>query len=207
MKRVVLVLLLVFSSFSAYAETDPFKVQTISGYIDDITYLYVSPFNFGTTVSNGYAGINLDYSDTSNDNPFKNQVNLIKPISGNVLGLQIGSFTVLTTYKSTAIAAINLVITHTKLLHTTDTSAKLDYELGVLYSVSNGIVDPQNPPAEVREVCLSTETSPDNKIVISLLQGTKIAAIQNGYIYFRLKDTATVTGQYESVVTFSLEAL
>lgn len=207
MKQSVLVLLLVFSLFSVFAENDPFKVQTISGYIDDVSYLYVGPFEYSSTVSNGYAGINLDYSDTTNNNPFKNQVNLIKPISGNVLGLQIGSFTVLTTYKNIAMAAVKLVITHTKLHHTTDTSAKLEYELGVLYSISNGVVDANNPPSEVRAVCLSTETSPDNKIEISLLQSTKIASIQNGLLYFRLKDTASVTGQYESVVTFSLEAL
>ncbi len=204
MRKIITVLFLVFSLLPVFAETDPYKTQTISGYVDDISYLYVSPFRYNTIVLNGYAGINLDTTDTTNSNPFKNQVNLIKPVTSStpVMGLQIGSFTVLATYKNTTLSAVNLVITHTKLIHTTNTSAQLDYELGVLYSISDGTVDPDHPATEVKTMCLST-----GSISISLMKSTGIASIQNGYLYFRLKDTPTVTGQYESAVTFSLEVL
>ncbi len=206
MKRITIALLLIVSLFSVFSATiDPFKVQTISGFIDDISYLYVSPFTFDYIGTVGYAGINLDYEDTT-----ASYRNLVKPSSTplSMLGVQIGSFSVLVTYtQSTTISGAKLTITHEKLIHTTNPSAQLEYELGVLYAISNGTTT----GTETSAICLSTEATGNNpkKIEITLSQQSKIAAIQNAYLYFRLANgqKASVTGQYESVVTFTMEAI
>lgn len=213
MKKVFVFLFLIASMFSLFGATDPFKVQTISGFIDDICYLYVSPFTFDYVGTVGYTGINLDPND--NTSTYGNLVNppssaLSSSLSEDQvlprLGVQMGTFSVLATYtQSTTVHGVKLTITHSKLVHTTDSSAKLEYELGVLYAISNGTTTGSNIP----KICLSTEASSNNKIEIELAQESKIVAIQNAYLYFRLAygETATVTGQYESIVTFSLEAI
>ena len=73
------------------------------------------------------------------------------------------------------------------------------------YAIGNGTTT----GGETRKYCYSTEASSNNKIEIDLWQTTKISAIQNGYIYFRRADSTTppAAGQYQSTVTFSLEAL
>lgn len=182
---------------------DPYKVQTISGFIDDISYLYVSPFTFDYIGAVGYAGINLDYNDTT-----ASYRNLVKPSENplTMLGVQMGTFSALITYtQSTTISGAKLTITHEKLIHTTDPNTKLEYELGVLYAIGNGTTTGNNTSA----ICLSTESASNNKIEILLSQSSKIVAIQDAYLYFRLANgqQATVSGQYESVVTFSMEAL
>ena len=206
-KKTCLFLFLLFSASLVFCATsDPYKVQNISGYIDDIAYLYVSPFRYDGIVATGYDGIDLDVSDSSSNTA--NILNQIKP-STNALsepGLQIGSFSVLATYtQSTTLQSVKLIITHTKLIHTTDPTKTLEYELAVLYAIGNGT----STGGETRRYCYSTEASSNNEIVINLWQTTKISAIQNGYIYFRRADSTTppAVGQYQSAVTFSLEAL
>lgn len=204
MKRITIALLLIVSLFSVFGATiDPFKVQTISGFIDDIAYLYVSPFRYDSIVAVGYAGINLDYNDTSN-----NDRALIKPSTTalSAPGVQMGSFSALATYtNSGTINGAKLTITHTKLIHKTASNTTLEYELAVLYRLGNGTTVGD----EIKQYCLSTEAASNNKIEIILAQSTKIAAIQNGYLYFRLAngESPSVTGQYESVVTFMMEAI
>lgn len=204
MKRITIALLLFVSLFSVFGATiDPFKVQTISGFIDDIAYLYVSPFRYDSIGVVGYAGINLDYNDTSNTNRA-----LIKPSSTafSAPGVQMGTFSALATYtNSSTITGAKLTITHTKLIHTTASNTTLEYELAVLYRIGNGTTVGN----ENTQYCLSTEAASNNKIEITLSQSTKIASIQGGYLYFRLANgvTPTVTGQYESVVTFMMEAI
>ena len=205
MKRGLLLLLfLLVSVVSAFCATiDPYRVQTISGYIDDIAYLYVSPFRYDGIVATGFAGINLDVSDTTNEH--RNQIQSTQTALSTP-GVQIGSFSVLATYtQSATIQSVKLTITHTKLIHTTDPNATLEYELAVLYAIGNGTTTGN----ETRQYCYSTSAQSNNKIEISLAQSTKIAAIQNGYIYFRLaqNQTPSVAGQYESTVTFAMEAL
>lgn len=204
MKRITIALLLIVSLFSVFGATiDPFKVQTISGFIDDIAYLYVGPFRYDSIGVVGYAGINLDYNDTTNSNRA-----LIKPSSTafSAPGVQMGTFSALATYtNSPTITGAKLTITHTKLIHTTSSSTTLEYELAVLYRMGNGTTVGD----EITQYCLSTEATSNNKIEITLAQSTKIASIQGGYLYFRLANgvTPTVTGQYESVVTFTMEAI
>lgn len=206
MKRIVLALILLLSvSFVLCAISDPYKVQNISGYIDDIAYLYVSPFRYDGIVAEGYDGINLDV--TNNGGNTADILNQIKPSTTALSqpGLQIGSFSVLATYtQSTTLSSVKLVITHTKLIHTTDPTKTLEYELAVLYAVGNGTTT----GSETRQYCYSSEASSNNKIEINLWQTTKISAIQNGYIYFRRADSTTppAVGQYQSAVTFLLEA-
>ncbi len=212
MKRTIIILLLSFSMISLFAAEprtiDPYRTQTISGFIDDISYLYVSPFLYEGIVSNGYDGINLDPNDTENEFRY-----LIRP-SGTALsspGLVIGNFSMLVTYKETTITSLTLYVTHGKLIHTNDVNTTLDYELAVLYSLSNGttIADPQ------QKICYSADSSDlaslsrDKKIEINLLQSSKVSSIQDGNIYFRLRsgNLPSVTGQYTSIITFSLVSL
>ncbi len=206
MKKIIVSLLLVFSLFSVFGATiDPFKIQTISGFIDDISYLYVSPFTFDYIGSVGYAGINLDYTETSSYNE------LIRPTQTalSMPGVQMGSFSALATYtQSSTIQGVRLTITHTKLIHTTAAdAAELEYELAVLYAMGDGT----NIGSEEKKYCLSSDAAQNNRIVIDLQKDTKIASIQNGHIYFRLAQGVTknnmVTGQYESIVTFTMEAI
>lgn len=204
MKRIIIALFLIVSLFSVFGATiDPFKVQTISGFIDDIAYLYVSPFRYDSIGAVGYAGINLDYNDTSN-----NDRALIKPSATafSSPGVQMGSFSALVTYtNSSTVTGAKLTITHTKLIHTTESSTTLEYELAVLYRLGNGTTVGN----ENTQYCLSTEAASNNKIEITLAQSTKIASLQGGYLYFRLANgqAPSVTGQYESVVTFMMEAI
>ena len=185
------------------ATYDPYRLQTISGYIDDISYLYVSPFRYEDIVATGFAGINLDVNDTSNKNRTQiapSTTSLSQP------GVQIGTFSVLATYtQSSTITSVKLIITHNKLVHTTDPNTELEYELAVLYAIGNGTTT----GSETKKYCYSTSATSNNRIEIDLSQSSKISAIQNGYIYFRLakNQTATVAGQYESIVTFAMEAL
>lgn len=204
MKRITIALFLIVSLFSVFGATiDPFKIQTISGFIDDISYLYVSPFRYDSIGAVGYAGINFDYNDSTNTDR-----NLIKPSDDSLTtpGVQMGTFSALATYtQSEHVQGVKLTITHTKLSHTTEANTTLEYELAVVYRMGNGTTTGN----ETTQICLSTEAATNNKIEITLSQSTKIAAIQNGYLYFRLakNQTPTVTGQYESVVTFSMEAI
>lgn len=204
MKRILVSLFLIVSMATLFSATiDPFKVQTISGFIDDISYLYVSPFTFDYIGKVGYAGINLD---TSDDTEYKELIKATTPAL-SMPGVQIGSFSVLATWtQSATIQGARLTITHTKLIHTTEENTELEYELAVLYAIGNGT----EVGEEQRKFCLSSDANPNNnKIVIDLVQSTKIAAIQNGHLYFRLAQgvTPSVAGQYESVVTFMMEAI
>ena len=186
-------------------------VQTISGYIDDISYLYVSPFRYDGIVDVGYAGINLDLNDSNN-----NIVHQIEPTQTATLGYQIGVFTVLATYENTALSSLKLVIEHEKLILDTDNDVTLEYELGVLYrltTVNKNSGAEYTPNEDSTQICESKSSTNSNrlkKIEINLMRdNAKLSSIQTGYIYFRLANgaTASVAGQYHSVVTFRLEAL
>ncbi len=209
-RKTLIALFLLFSISAAFCASpyDPYKTQTISGFVDDISYLYVSPFRYEGIVSNGYEGINLDYTDTTNDERY-----LIQPtdIALSSPGLQIGTFSILSTFiENTSLTSVKLVISHTKLIHSSNTTdaGKLDYELGVMYSLSNG----STIGSATAHMCYSTDSSLSGakSIEINLWNATtRMASIQDGNIYFRLaKDvTPTIAGQYTSVVTFALEAL
>ena len=205
MKKLIILLLIVFSMCSLFASlnpTDPYRVQTISGFIDDILYLNVSPFLYDGIVQNGYAGINLDSSDSSNDFRY-----LIKPTTAlSSPGLVIANFSVLVTYKHLELSTLKLVVTHTKLIHTNDNSVKLDYELAVMYTLNDGSTTQNNANQNVSKFCYSEDATSNNSIEINLKQTSGVSSIQNGNIYFRLKnnETPTVTGQYYSTIKFSL---
>ncbi len=209
MKRVLIVLFLMFSMFNASAAVSDStgRAQLISGFVDDISYLYVSPFTYDGVVAHGYEGINLDYSDTENSIR-----NLIMPTTTEFTepGVVIGTFSLLSTFIEAAasgtanIPAVTLTITHGKLTHTTNPDVTLDYELSVLY---------KKGAEEYRKYCYSLDSSlgsgPKTRIVIDLntLAQNQMISIQNANIYFRFaKNVApTVVGQYQSAVTFTLE--
>lgn len=213
MKKLIVLLLLLVSSISIIGASfsDNPTVQTISGFIDDISYLYVSPFRYDVIADEGYAGINLDLEDENNGIIYQ-----IQPTNVETLGYQIGTFTVLSTYEKTALSSLKLVIEHEKLIHNTDNNVSLEYELGVLYRLTTIDKDtnlentPEEDSSQVCESTSSTSTRRQHRIEINLLRSNaKLSSIQTGYIYFRLANGATpsVTGQYHSVVTFRLEAL
>lgn len=192
MKKILVLLSMMLFLFSASALIDPYKVQTIYGYIDDITYLRVDPFKYANTTFGNYIGIDLDYNDASNG--FRYQ---IMPTDTQLTspGLQIGTFSMLVTFVSGSRTA-NLVVTHTKLKHDENDAVLVDYELGIMYSISNG-TGISSPPASM---CLST-----GSIVVPITSA--ISTVMDGNIYFRLTkgQNVTQTGQYSSTVTFSLE--
>ena len=171
---------------------DPYATQQISGFIDDVTYLYVSPYKYENVQYQNYYGIDLDYSNTSNGHRF-----LIMPTETplETPGLQIGTFKILATFVTSRRQA-TLVVRHEELIHTVDPSVKLDYELGVQYAISDG-ESITRPPATM---CLSNT---DMRIQVA----TPIASVLEGNIYFRLASgvSATRSGQYASSVTFILE--
>ena len=208
MKKLIVLLLIVFSMCSLFAvqnSTDPYRMQTISGFIDDILYLNVSPFLYDGIVQNGYAGINLDHNDSANDFRY-----LIQPTPSTPLqypGLVIGTFSVLVTYKNINLSTLKLIVTHNKLVHSNDNSVKLDYELAVMYTLNDGSGNQNSAYVDIAAFCYSEDASTNDKIEINLKQGSGVSSIQNANIYFRLKDgdTPTVTGQYYSTIKFSLE--
>lgn len=209
MKRILLLSLLLISSlFTVFAATsDPAcRAQMISGFIDDISFLYVTPYRYDSVSDNGYEGINLDYNDTSNI-----FYSLIKPTETAFThpGVVIANFSLLSTFIEAAsqgaqnIPAVKLTITHDKLTHTTDQTdaGKLDYELAVLYTVNGG-------STEYIRYCLSNSNATNNiEIDLNQYAVNNMVSIQNGNIYFRFADgvSPTVVGQYESRITFTLE--
>lgn len=214
MKKVFFLLVIIFSSIAVMwaSVSDNPTLQTISGFIDDISYLYVSPFRYDEIVDEGFAGINLDLNDSSN-----RIIHQIEPTNTETLGYQIGTFTVLSTYEKTELTSLKLVIEHEKLIHDTESNVSLEYELGVLYRLTTidkntGVENtPDEDSVQICESTSSTSSRRQKKIEINLRRAnSKLSSIQTGYIYFRLANensTASVAGQYHSTVTFRLEAL
>ena len=66
MKKLILLAVMISILFSVFAVEDSCKTQVISGYIDDLTYLYVSPYKYASSRFDSYYGIDLDYNDESN---------------------------------------------------------------------------------------------------------------------------------------------
>ncbi len=193
MKRFLLILITIVTFLlPVSAIYDPYTTQQVSGFIDDVTYLYVSPYKYADVQYQNYYGIDLDYNNTSNGHRF-----LIMPTANPLTtpGLQIGTFKILATFVTSRRQA-TLVVRHGELIHTMDSSVKLDYELGVQYAISDG-ESITRPPATM---CVSNT---DMRIQVA----TPIASVLEGNIYFRLASgvSATRAGQYTSSVTFILE--
>ena len=208
MRKILILLLLLLSLSVLFADTndDAMKSQNISGFVDDISFLYVTPYKYNTFADNGYEGINLDYNDTSNIIH-----GLIKPSPAPFTepGIVIANFSLLSTFIEHAKAGVNvavsLTITHDKLCHTTDqtNAGKLEYELAIGYK-ANGVGQ------DDFKYCLSTESDSNNAIVLdinALDSGNHMVSIQDGNIYFRFADGEfpSVVGQYQSRITFVLE--
>lgn len=206
MKRVIFVLIILFTFSSLFAVDPSFDQkttpQTLTGYYDTGIYLSVSEY-FYENWDNGY-GINLDYTDDSNT------INtaLIAPTSTMLMepGLQIGTFDLFILFLSYTSA--KLTITHDKLVNTT--GDEVDWELGVKYTLNNGtsLIDAAS------RMCLSsdstlTSNSAQKSIVLNFSSTNTLASIQNGGLYFRLTSGSPVTenGFYESTIQFTLEAL
>ena len=209
MRKILILLLLLLSLSVLFADTndDAMKSQNISGFVDDISFLYVTPYKYNTFADNGYEGINLDYNDDSNLIR-----SLIAPTTTQFEqpGIVIANFSLLSTFIEHAKAGVNvavsLTITHDKLCHTTDqtNAGKLEYELAIGYK-ANGV------GKDNYMFCLSTESdSNTNAIVLdinALDSGNHMVSIQDGNIYFRFANgvVPSVVGQYQSRITFVLE--
>ena len=194
MKKIVLIAFFILIALLPAAALDHRQSsQRIFGYIDDIMYLSVSSYRYADTTMGNYVGINLDSEDQNNGFRY-----LISPAHESP-GLQIGSFSMLTTFAVQQRAA-RLTVSHTKLVLDSDPSVSVDYELGILYSISDGSKITSPDPA----FCLSTSS-------ITLDITSKISTVMDGSIYFRLatgnENKVTEAGQYSSTVTFNLEVL
>lgn len=201
MKKFVMFLAVMSMLFSAFAVEDTYRSQKIFGYIDDLTYLYVSPFKYAGSQYQNFYGIDLDYNDESNG--FRYQI--MPSAQTRQPGLQIGTFSLLATFMKTARSA-NLVVSHTKLINETDSSAMLEYDLAIMYSFSDGagIYNPGTTKNGSPYYCYSTGTI---SVPMTSSSSQSIATIMDGNIYFRLVDavsSSTTPGQYSSTVTFSL---
>ena len=209
MKRLLIVASIFVFSMSVIFGTlgDPYRrTQQISGFVDDISFLYISPYHYDSVAENGFVGINLDYNDQSNEIR-----GIIAPTneSFTLPGIVIGTFSVLCTFIEAAqqtnpvLPVVKLTIEHDKLRHTTDSSAQLEYELAVSYSINGG--------TSHTEYCLSVSSSAEGpkKIEVSLTDGATnhMVSIQNANIYFRFAEgeSPSVIGQYESGIVFTLE--
>ena len=193
MKKILLFLITIVTFLLPVSATyDPYATQQLSGFIDDVTYLYVSPYRYANVQYQDYYGIDLDYNNTSNGHRF-----LTMPTDTPLTtpGLQIGTFKILATFVTSQKQGY-LVVSHDELVLTTDASVRLDYELGLQYSVSDGETV-SRPPASM---CLSNT---DMRIALA----TPIASVLEGNIYIRLANGTNLTrsGQYLSTVTFTLE--
>jgi len=209
--------------------------QKIGGYIadnevdssEDYTYLYVEPFidPLGTSTStNGYSGINLDYTDddstltyTSSSGTAISYKYMIIPTTERLtdLGLKVSTFTVYVTFTDEQSSGANVIIKHSKLYlknsdGTLDTSVSVDYELGALYAIDDGneVGDYQ------QQICLSydstlTSLDVERKIVIALTSDQNKASIQDAGLFFRMTNNSfpTTGGQYTSNVVVTLEAI
>ena len=193
MKKILIALFILLTLLPVAALDHRKTSQRIFGYIDDIMYLSVSTYKYADTTMGSYRGINLDYTDKNNGFRY-----LISPQT-NSPGLQIGSFSMLATFAVTQRSA-RLRVTHTKLVLETDSSVSVDYELGLMYSISNGSSITSPDPA----FCLS-----DGSITLNI--NSAISTVMDGSIYFRLANgdanKVTEVGQYASTVTFILEVI
>ncbi len=194
MKKIVLVALFILITLLPVAALDHRQSsQRIFGYIDDIMYLSVSTYRYADTTMGNFVGINLDHTDENNGFRY-----LISPAHESP-GLQIGSFSMLTTFAVQQRAA-RLTVSHTRMVLDSDPSVSVDYELGILYSLSDGSQITTPEPS----FCLST-----GSIVLNIT--SKISTVMDGSIYFRLatgnENKVTEAGQYSSTVTFTLEVI
>ena len=194
MKKIVLIAFFILITLLPVAALDHRQSsQRIFGYIDDIMYLSVSTYRYADTAMGNYVGINLDSEDENNGFRY-----LISPAHESP-GLQIGSFSMLTTFAVQQRAA-RLTVSHTKLVLDSNPSVSVDYELGILYSISDGSKITSPDPA----FCLST-----GSIVLNI--SSTISTVMDGSIYFRLatgnENKVSQAGQYSSTVTFNLEVL
>lgn len=240
MKRIILLFIIVILISPVFADNTPSSdyqsfVQKIAGYIldnedmytEDYTYLYVQEFIDplgGSQSANGYHGINLDYTDadetltyTSNAGTGLSYKYMIAPSSEKLtsLGLKISTFTVYVTFTTEQTSGAKLTISHSQLYwkapdQTIDMTTGVDYELGALYSIDNGV----SISDYTQQICLSTESTislleSEKRIIIPLTSTVGRASIQDAGLFFRMTPGSfpTESGQYVSTVTFSLEAM
>ena len=225
MKRMIILFLLLILLSPVFADNTPSSdyqsfVQKIAGYIldneetytEDYTYLYVQEFidPLGTgTSANGYQGINLDYTDADETLTYTSSEKLTS------LGLKISTFTVYVTFTTEQTSGAKLTISHSRLYWkapdgTIDTTIGVDYELGTLYSIDNGV----RISDYTQQICLSAESTltlleSEKRIIIPLTSTVGRASIQDAGLFFRMTTGSfpTESGQYVSTVTFSLEAI
>ena len=196
MKKTVLLISMFLVLLASVCATDTPQQygQKVYAYIDDITHFNVNSFKYATN------GINLNYMDTSNTDRY-----LITPTANPLSepGLAISSFSLFATY--TQSSGGRLLISHDPMTHNTNSNETLDWELAVVYSVSDG----ETTSGPWTRYCLSSGSVISSEILITLPETTGICSIDNATMHFRFADgvVPTVNGSYFSTIFFTLEAL
>lgn len=191
MKKVLMVLLLLFISFSLFAwkELDfASSSQSIVAHINGVFELEVSPFHY-SGMNNG-KGLNLNINDETNNFRY-----LLAPTQTpkTVPGLLVANFSLISSSSE-----YRLTITHNKLINDADGSIFYDYELCTIYSVQVG-----NSMVQRTVYCLAQPES----AVLDFNENQGILMLQNAGLYMRLCTEVTDSGTYSSVITLYLESL
>ncbi len=183
--RMALITVLLFLCSQLPLAATKFEMDNVSqlvlGYIGVETQLYL---DLEDTYYDSVHGINLDINDSSNSAKF-----LIAPSPGE-LGLRIGHFT----FIAQAGTSGKITISHTPL--TSASSASVDYELGISYTIAN--------QSAVQAFCDSSSNGglDGNKVEIDLADWVNTIYIKDGGIHFRLIEPVTTEGDYTSTITF-----
>ena len=191
MKKALMILLLLFISFSLFAwkELDfAASSQSILAYINGVFELEVTEFYY--TGSNNGKGLNLNINDDTNNFRY-----LLSPTQApkTVPGLLVANFSLISSSSN-----YRLTIAHDKLKNDGDASIKYDYELCTIYSVQVG-----NTMVKRTVYSLAQPES----AVLDFNENQGILMLQNAGLYMRLCTEITDGGTYSSVITLQLESL
>lgn len=194
--KLLLISLLLLAIFPAFCgETIQNYGQNVYAFIDDFTILAVGQSAYDSAAT----GINLNYSDESSSYRY-----LITPTSNPMSepGLPLCTFSLFATYSQTV--GGRLLITHSPMTLSTNASITLDWELAIMYSVSDGT----STSGPWTRYCLSSGSVISSEILITL-PSSGVCSIEDASLYFRFAEGVfpSVNGNYFSDISFTLEAL
>ena len=197
MKRTLLLIsiLLLALSFIFSTENDQHYGQTVHAFIDDTVLLLVSQPSYASAAT----GINLNYADETSSYRY-----LITPTANPMSepGLPLCTFDLFATY--TQSSGGRLLITHSPMTLSTNAAITLDWELAVVYSVSDG----STTTGPWTRYCLSSGSVISSEILITL-PASGLCSIEGAELFFRFAEGVfpSVGGDYYSDISFTLEAL
>lgn len=191
MKKVLVILIILFTTFSLFAwkELDyASTLQEIVAYINGVLDLELSGFYY-TGINEG-KGLNLNINDDTNNFRY-----LIAPTQTpkSVPGLLIANFSLISSSSN-----YRLTITHDELINDSNHSIIYDYELCTIYSVLKD--------SSVIQHTVYSNSNPDSAI-LSFDEIHGVLMLQDAGLYFRLCTEIQEAGLYHSTVTLVLESL